>query len=29
MSAAAADAVESRALEGRVVLVVGAHGGLG
>jgi NAD(P)-dependent dehydrogenase (short-subunit alcohol dehydrogenase family) len=29
MNAAAAGAVESRALEGRVVLVVGAHGGLG
>ena len=29
MNAAAVDAVESRALEGRVVLVVGAHGGLG
>ena len=29
MSAAAASAVEARALEGRVVLVVGAHGGLG
>jgi NAD(P)-dependent dehydrogenase (short-subunit alcohol dehydrogenase family) len=29
MSAAAAGAVEPRALEGRVVLVVGAHGGLG
>ncbi|MFT3898197.1 MAG: SDR family NAD(P)-dependent oxidoreductase [Thermomonas sp.] len=29
MSVAAADAVEPRALEGRVVLVVGAHGGLG
>lgn len=29
MNAAAADAVEPRALEGRVVLVVGANGGLG
>jgi NAD(P)-dependent dehydrogenase (short-subunit alcohol dehydrogenase family) len=29
MTAPAANAVESRALEGRVVLVVGAHGGLG
>ena len=29
MNAAAAGVVEPRALEGRVVLVVGAHGGLG
>lgn len=29
MNAAAADATASRALDGRVVLVVGAHGGLG
>jgi NAD(P)-dependent dehydrogenase (short-subunit alcohol dehydrogenase family) len=29
MNAAAADVAKSRALEGRVVLVVGAHGGLG
>lgn len=29
MNAASADALPSRALEGRVVLVVGAHGGLG
>lgn len=29
MSAAAADVVEPRALAGRVVLIVGAHGGLG